>query len=334
MSEIPTRNDQEGEFDTNVQEVFSSLPGPIQDFLTGPERDAVTIRISNAHNLHADQAGAFQKAFIFMLMGISSPEEFVSELIEAGIPELTVRALANDVNEMVFKPLREKERKVNTETTDTVDSRPPKSITPPATYTAHIAPAEKMPAPYAGARPQPLTPFNLPGTDAHPDDLFRTSTRTVASVQAANPVPQPSSPPVNKVSAPPQPIVPPQAPQPTPAQMPVEKVFTPVQPAQTTREESLGGTLRTMATDMLAVNEHREPEPVQYKGTVFTPPILMEKIPEMVPVAPKPQSPLPPAPQITNAPPAIRPVVRPTVTSSPSSDLIKEYSSDPYREPV
>jgi hypothetical protein len=107
----------------------------------------------------------------------------------------------------------------------------------------------------------------------------------------------------------PAPSVPaPQAVVPTPAHMPVEKVFTPPQPAQSPREEALGGTLRTMATDMLAVNEHREPEPVQYKGTVFTPPILMEKIPEMVPITPKPQSPLPPAPQITNAPPSIRPV--------------------------
>lgn len=327
MSALPINNEQGGEFENSVQEVFSTLPRPIQEFLTSPDRDAVTIRISEKHSLHTDQAGAFQKAFIFMLMGISSPEEFISDLTATGIPEQTVRALAQDVNETVFKPLREKEREGSTITTPVPAPKPASSPEPIVTP---IPSLERTPTPYAGARPQPLTPFNLPGADAHPDDLFRTATRTVAPTQAPSPAPQPVQAPVIPA---PVPVAQPQRPvMPAPAQMPVEKVFTPEPPARTAREESLGGTLRTMATDMLAVNEHREPEPVQYKGTVFTPPIIMEKIPELIPVTPKPPAP----PTVSSAPsaPSIQPVSRPTVTPSPSSELIKEYSSDPYREPV
>ena len=107
--ETPSINTVE-DFDTNVMSVLRTLPVPIQEFLTSPERDSVTVRIVGRYNLHVDQSGQFQKAFLFMLMGIFSPEEFVNNLVEAGISEETVRSLANDVNEMVFKPLREKER--------------------------------------------------------------------------------------------------------------------------------------------------------------------------------------------------------------------------------
>lgn len=315
--ETPPINTVE-DFDTNVMSVLRTLPVPIQEFLTSPERDSVTVRIVGRYNLHVDQSGQFQKAFLFMLMGIFSPEEFVNNLVEAGISEETVRSLANDVNEMVFKPLREKEREENV-VASPVPAPQPVVIPAPS--------LERTPVPYAGARPQPLTPFNLPGADAHPNDLFRTSTRTVTPGPLLQSVQAPVTPPT-PIPAP-QPIVP------APAQMPPEKLYTPPQPVQAPREEALGGTLRTMATDMLAVNEHREPEPVQYKGTVFTPPVLMETLPKMVPVSPKP-SPIP-APVVsreTSVPSSIRPGARPTVTPSPSSELITEYSSDPYREPV
>ena len=314
----------------SVLTVVATLPKPIQDFLTGPERDAVTIKIATKYNLHTDQAGEFQRAFLFMLMGISSPEQFVSELQSAGIDSETVKSLANDVNEEVFKPLREKERSGNVEKPLVVTSVPAQPVVASRPIQAPVSTTERIPAPYAGGRPQPLTPFNLPGADAHPNDLFRSATRSVAPVPIQPPPPATTAP---ITPTPPVPIAAPvpQAPKltPPPAQMPVEKVFTPEPPARTAREGALGGTLRTMATDMLAVNEHREPEPVQYKGTVFTPPVIMEKIPVLLPVTPKP-------PTVTNVPsaPSIQPMSRPTVTSSPSSELIKEYSSDPYREPV
>ena len=41
-----------------------------------------------------------------MIMGIFSPEQFAKDLADVGVSPETVRALANDVNEEVFKPLR------------------------------------------------------------------------------------------------------------------------------------------------------------------------------------------------------------------------------------
>jgi hypothetical protein len=229
-------------FEQSVQEVLSALPKPLQDFLTGPERDATTIRISNRYNLHADQAGHFQKAFLLMLMGIYAPEQFASDLSGAGIPEDVVRSLARDVNEEVFKPIRAKEQEVQKPTVPT-------------------------PTPTIAPKVVPTVP--------------------PASAPAPKVVPQ-------------RPI---QPPQPLSVKLP---------------EELAGATLRTMATDMMAVNEHKVPEPIPYKqSTPITRPApqpIQNTYSEVMP---------PPA---KNPPP----VNLPGQTPPP---LIKEYSVDPYKEP-
>ncbi len=315
-----------------VSRLVSELPSAIQEFIRGPERDQIAIDLAKKYSLHVDQAGIFQLAYLHMLIGVISPEEFVKTLKDSGIPNETVMALANDVNEMVFKPLREKERTGDINTPSVVSPVLQEPIAPAATKSAPDTTTERTPAPYAGARPQPMAPFNLPGTDAHPDDLFRGSARTVTPMPSA---PAPVPPTIVAPKPTPTPIPPPvvAAPVPAaPAQMPVEKSYTPPQP-RVESQSALGGTLRTMATDMLAVNEHRAPEPVQYKGSVYTPPTLIEKVAPVVPPPPKPQMPLSAAVFHEAAPPVQSPP-RIAVTPSPSSNLVKEYSTDPYREPI
>ncbi|MBU0750293.1 hypothetical protein KKH15_02130 [Patescibacteria group bacterium] len=89
---------------------MSELPAPIQNFLTGPERSAKILELSNKYSLHADQAGVFERAFLFMLLGISTPTEFSEQLRAAGVSEQSVKGLINDVNEGVFKKLRQQEQ--------------------------------------------------------------------------------------------------------------------------------------------------------------------------------------------------------------------------------
>ncbi len=93
-----------------VAALLSELPKPVQDFVTGPERARIALSLSQKYNLHADQAGEFEHAYMFMLLGVSSPEEFVDSLTKAGIPAENVRGLAKDVNEQVFVPLRRAEQ--------------------------------------------------------------------------------------------------------------------------------------------------------------------------------------------------------------------------------
>ncbi len=90
--------------------LLQDLPKPVQDFVTGPERSRIALSLSEKYSLHVDQAGEFERSYIHMLLGISSPEEFVDTLTKAGLPPETVRGLAKDVNEQVFVPLRKAEQ--------------------------------------------------------------------------------------------------------------------------------------------------------------------------------------------------------------------------------
>lgn len=90
--------------------LVNDLPTPIKRFVLSKERDEVSLELTQRYNLHADVAGAFDQAYIFMLLGIYSPDEFVTQLRDAGLTPDIVRSLTSDVNEMVFKKLREEEQ--------------------------------------------------------------------------------------------------------------------------------------------------------------------------------------------------------------------------------
>lgn len=127
--------------------LLSELPGPVRDFVTGPERARIALSLMQKHQLHADEAGEFERAYMFMLLGISSPEEFVDTLTKAGIAPDTVRALAQDVNEQVFVPLRKAEQ---------APKRPPVIPTQVATLPGSTVPVPP-PVPHR-QEPAPLVP--------------------------------------------------------------------------------------------------------------------------------------------------------------------------------
>ncbi len=154
-----------------VSTLMKELPKPVQDFLAGPERDRISNELSQKHRLHVDQAGEFERAYLFMLLGIMSPNEFVSTLTEAGIAPEAVSALAADVNEMVFIPLRKKERD-------------PRSAMPAAAIPQKPAP---LPPPAIEYKPAPVT---LPGSDVPaPMPAMSQTPQHLAAVPVVAPAP-------------------------------------------------------------------------------------------------------------------------------------------------
>jgi hypothetical protein len=102
--------DTEGlSFDEKIALLEEELPVAIQNFLHSSERDSISLKLSQKYNLHADQAGAFERAYLYMLLGVNSPEDFVRDLQEAGIPSETIKGLTADINELVFKKLQQQE---------------------------------------------------------------------------------------------------------------------------------------------------------------------------------------------------------------------------------
>jgi hypothetical protein len=196
MATTPEQTQEDLAIQNSVAVLMKDLPQPVQDFLAGPQRDATTLRLSQRYGLHADQAGKFEMAFIYMLLGISKPEEFIESLRSAGIAPETIKNLAHDINEEVFKPLQKKERE------------DPSIVTPgpiPAATPLPIASPEKtilpsppiyQPAPPVLQREPPFIP-KIPVSQSQSEPEVRTMAGDMAIVQSGGHVPetlQPSSP--------------------------------------------------------------------------------------------------------------------------------------------
>ena len=138
--------------------LVGGLPGPVRDFVTSPERARIALSLSEKYNLHVDQAGEFEKAYMFMLLGIASPEEFVDTLTKAGLPPDTVRGLAKDVNEQVFVPLRKAEQTPAAPKQEAAPVLPGTSLPVPPPV-PHRTPAPPLVAPPSVNQAPPAHPY-------------------------------------------------------------------------------------------------------------------------------------------------------------------------------
>ncbi|KND51519.1 MAG: phage Tail Collar [Parcubacteria bacterium C7867-007] len=341
-------NTDELDLNQQIAVLMRELPKPVQDFLKSPERDAVSLELSTKYSLHADQAGVFSRAYLFMLLGVYTPDEFIQELREAGISEPSIQGITADVNERVFKRLQNAER-------------------------SYVAPVPVQPA--------PVTPIQVPvQTQAVPPAPVTPPVVPIQPVPAAPVVPISMPTPFGPVPKS-MPSVLPQvtAPLPPPVPMPVPPP-EPVVPAYVAPEVQQQA-VRTMAHDMQMMKEaaehphpvHHEPVPVHANST---PPAISWQpnsparsfqtssvpntlaapsihpaptvpVPPMpaappIPSAPAPVHPLPPsaAPVPHNLPtqPAAYPwqqqqtVTPPTMPQANGIPIVKEYGVDPYRE--
>lgn len=202
---IPEMSTQE-----TVDALMSDLPRPVQDFLKSEERDQVTRELTAKYNLHVDQAGEFERAFLFMLLGVATPEEFVSMLTDAGLTSDVISGLAGDVNTRVFMRLRELERQATPPQAPVPQAQPQKpeplpvpAVTYEAPPPAPTLPGSPVSVPPPAPPPEPVpAPVNVPMPPA---------TRTMASDIAAleqKPTPTPPAPrPVAQPQAPATPLV-------------------------------------------------------------------------------------------------------------------------------
>ncbi len=156
-----------------VATLVSELPQPIREFVMGPKRDTVSLALTHKHNLHVDQAAVFERAYLHMLLGIKTPEEFSVELREAGIADSTVNALSSDVNDMVFIPLRAQMQNASPQPQPPTPQRAP--LVPPMELVAPPAPVVPPPVPSA---PNPLQSVPVPVSNPSLPDAY--SVRTMA----------------------------------------------------------------------------------------------------------------------------------------------------------
>lgn len=163
-------------FEQKIALLEEELPRPILDFLHSPARDATSLGLSRKYRLHADQAAAFERAYLYMLIGVNSPHDFVQDLKDAGIDLESIKGLTNDINEQVFKKLLREEFQDADKPRKEPERQPAPAQVPVMTVSASSLP------PVASSQPAPS--FNLaPREASKPEPMFRTMQSDMAALQ-------------------------------------------------------------------------------------------------------------------------------------------------------
>jgi hypothetical protein len=187
--ESDSPNINELSFDEKIALLEEELPVSIRNFLQSPERDAISLRLSTKYKLHADQAGAFEQAYLYMLLGVNTPEDFVQDLKDAGIPLETIRGLTTDVNEQVFKKLQQQE--LHPIEASIVRTNTPTQPAVPVLKVTPAPPPSPPPVPEPPLVP-PTPTYNLMRPDAlvsAPQPVIRTMEKDVLALQHPEQVP-------------------------------------------------------------------------------------------------------------------------------------------------
>lgn len=114
------QNQQDITFDEGLKEVVQSLPPIIRAYLSEKKYIPIMKGLMGRYGLHVDQGGIFEREMVLLLMGVETPEEFARSLQEeAQIPEDVVDNIVADIDEQIFFPLWEEERKESPESSVT-----------------------------------------------------------------------------------------------------------------------------------------------------------------------------------------------------------------------
>jgi len=99
-------------FDESIKEVMRTLPPVIRSYLAQGKYTAVAKGLMSKYGLRIDQAGVLEREIMLLLMGIEDPNDFTKALTEdVQLDEKAVNSIVQDVNNQIFVPLREEERK-------------------------------------------------------------------------------------------------------------------------------------------------------------------------------------------------------------------------------
>jgi hypothetical protein len=290
--------------------LLEGVPAPIRAFVLN-DLQSTSQELMVRHQLHVDQGGVLEKELLLLLLGQENPEEFSGALRETGIPNEVVQGIVRDVNQQVFMRLREEERAQANVPVST--PRPIKQpLVPAPTLVEKPEPVDTLPPMPSDAFLEPHhTPVPAPYTQkkAVPD--------YVINALEAPTAPKRPEPPANLPGQEPLP--------PQPAPVAAAKMPDPVPPTSRVPEATFvhHHPTRTMAADMEALKAGTDPFRVAHPE----PPAWASL---EVPKAPTPSRVDPVVPTNTSTSQPIAPAPRAPSTPAP----VKEYSVDPYREPI
>lgn len=118
-----------------LYEIYRGLPEEIQDVMASMDSTYAIRTIGQKHQLHIDQIGELADAVGLVMLGLEKTDKLLSNIqTRLKIDQTTANAIAREVNEQIFLPIRESLQKLHenkapdgVETIQTPAPTPPQS---------------------------------------------------------------------------------------------------------------------------------------------------------------------------------------------------------------
>lgn len=175
-------NPDDAKLDAAMQESFNKLPRAVQDAITSADVEKHLRELSDKHKLHLDQWTLLENEVMLTLLGIEPIANLASNIqSEVGVDSATAIAIAADVSQIVFAPIRgELERLLGHPQAEAVASTPVDQVraqalsaaheaeTSPVTTAVPVMPATPPPAPPTQkVERAPISAAYAPGAASH-----------------------------------------------------------------------------------------------------------------------------------------------------------------------
>ncbi len=91
-----------------IEDRLKELPADVRDAVLANDLGERVRAIGERNHLHIDQTGSLEEETVLVMLGFADPREFVDQLQESlHVDETTALALAEEVNDEIFRPIRE-----------------------------------------------------------------------------------------------------------------------------------------------------------------------------------------------------------------------------------
>ncbi len=118
----------------DIKQILAEVPPPVRAFFASGKVEIVAKSLMQKYQLHIDTGAIVEREIILLLLGLKDPTEFTQTLVEeAKLDQQTINNITQDVNELIFVPLREEMRKSGGKVEETAKPvvTPPSAPPPP-----------------------------------------------------------------------------------------------------------------------------------------------------------------------------------------------------------
>ena len=97
-----------------IAQMYDNLPEDLKDAIFGLEMNEIVEKIGRENQLNIEQIGDLANETGMVMLGVTHPNEFIGNLTERlEVDKEKARAIAQEINEQVFKKVRESLRKIH-----------------------------------------------------------------------------------------------------------------------------------------------------------------------------------------------------------------------------